>query len=91
MANLNTLMDQALVELVKAQDNLIGATNRVAEASRAEVACINRVNEVQKTIDALINTLKKQAPRGTDWRQPVGFVFAEDLPQGTTSDVKPRT
>lgn len=67
--SLNSEMDEAICEFAKASDQLGLARGRLNEARKLETDCINRVNQAQKRIDELVGTIKKQAPRETDWHR----------------------
>lgn len=66
--NLNTQLANAVAAVAAAQDNLLIMADRTANARRDETEALNRVNEAQKHFDALVNEVKKSAPRDTDWR-----------------------
>lgn len=67
---LNTQMSNAIAEFALALDQHSAAAASTERARRDETTALNRVNEAQKKIDALTAELKKQAPRGSDWRRP---------------------
>lgn len=57
------------MELFGANENLINAKREVARARSAETDALNRVNGLQKELDALIAKMRKDADANTDWRQ----------------------
>lgn len=60
-------IEDLLKELRGASGALVEAIEKKREADRAEMNARHRVNEAQKAFDAAISTLKKEAPRGSDW------------------------
>lgn len=64
----NQLLNDAIVEIANADENYRVMNRRYQEASKAECAARNRLNNSQKAFDELVASLKKQAPRGSDWK-----------------------
>lgn len=60
-------------ELSIATQVLFEATTRTESAQRQETDALNRLNEKQREFDAAVASIKKQAPRGTDWKRPAAF------------------
>lgn len=73
MKSLNAEMDEAIVEIGRANERLAAAKVRTAAARSDECTCLNHVNLAQKRVDELVGVLKKQAPRDSDWNRPLGF------------------
>ena len=69
MKSLNKLLDEAICAFANATDQHRFAREAAASARSHETYCLNSVNEAQKNIDALIATLKKEAPRDSDWHR----------------------
>jgi len=69
MKSINKLLDEAICNFAGATDAYITAKQFASEARNRETTCLNRVNEAQKKIDELIVTLKKEAPRDSDWNR----------------------
>lgn len=62
----------AAAAVLAATDALVKAQADTQAARSLETSCINRLNQAQKDLDALVDTLKKVAPRDSDWKRPVG-------------------
>jgi hypothetical protein len=62
----------AAARVLAATEALAKAQAEVAAARSVETTCINRLNQAQKNLDDLVAGLKKNAPRDSDWRRPVG-------------------
>lgn len=67
--SINSEMSEAINELSAANEYFAAARCRTADARRAETALLNRVNDAQKKLDALIANIKKGAPYESDWRR----------------------
>lgn len=65
--SLNQLMEESICAFAKATDALATARRRVADERARETYCLNQVNDAQKKLDELITSLKKEAPRDSDW------------------------
>jgi hypothetical protein len=68
--NINKEIDVAISELTQATERLSLAAQRQRDASKDETNAVNVVNAAQKKLDALYATLRKTAPRSTDWGRP---------------------
>lgn len=69
-----TMDQQQIGDLGELQKKLSQAIRDLADAERAEsaarsvsTAARNDVNSIQKKIDEVMSTLRKQAPRNSDW------------------------
>lgn len=69
MKSLNKLLDEALCAFASASEQHATAKQQTSEARNQETHWLNKVNEAQKVIDELITTLKKEAPRDSDWQR----------------------
>lgn len=67
--SIQTQLSNAISELADAQEALVKAEVRRAQASKEETDAINRVNGCQKRIDELVEMLKSQSPRSSDWHR----------------------
>lgn len=66
-------MESAIADLAGAIDRHHVCKRRIEAASREETAALNKVNEAQKRIDALVAEMVRQSPPGSDWRcRPLG-------------------
>lgn len=70
MPTINAMMNEAIIELANAIERHAQAQRRASEARGEECAALNRINEAQKKVDALVQTMKKQSPRESDWNRP---------------------
>lgn len=68
MAELESLADLLRV-LVAATDAHEAAQRHTSIARNEENTALNRLNDAQKRIDALIDEQRKKAPRDSDWGQ----------------------
>lgn len=66
--SLNNLLANAVSECAVANDLLTHKRQLLSQASNAERDAVNKVNEAQKAFDDLVALVKKEAPRGTDWK-----------------------
>ena len=71
--SINSDMNQAIIDLDTAIQRHAMARKRESEARNETCAAINRVNDAQKRVDALVAELKKLAPRDSDWNRPQGI------------------
>ena len=69
MKSLNKLLYEAICAFANATDQHRIALQGVEQARSKETYCMNQVNEAQKVIDNLMATLKKEAPRNSDWHR----------------------
>lgn len=58
-----------LVQLDGAQMNLVEKQAAASYARNAETSALNKVNELQKKVDALIAEIKSKSPRESDWKR----------------------
>jgi predicted kinase len=65
--SLNSQLYDAVAAIAVASDNLRVAQSRVSDARREECNSINKLNEAQKHFDELVNLVKKNATKGSDW------------------------
>lgn len=56
-----------VAELVEAQAALCEAQAAASLARSIETQCLNRANEASKSLDLAFHTLRKSAPKGTNW------------------------
>ena len=77
-------------ELAKLAKDLADATRELdvaevatGQARSEETRARNRLNEVQKAMDALMETVRKTAPMGSDWasRKRIFFEAGNSAPQ----------
>lgn len=59
---------ELLRDLSAAEALYEGATADYAVASRRQNEALNKLNEAQKALSVYVETLKANAPRGSDWR-----------------------
>ena len=71
--SLNTQLANAVAAVASAQDYLLRMRELTEGARRNETDALNKVNEAQRHFDALVETVKKSAPRDTDWRKTAGI------------------
>ncbi len=71
--SINSDMNQAIIDLDTAIQRHAMARKRESEARNETCAAINRVNDAQKRVDALVGEMKKLAPRESDWNRPQGI------------------
>ena len=71
--------EQLSAQIKTALAEVEGATKQVLETEEAKqvaysnnTAACNRLNTAQKQLDSLIERLKKEAPRDSDWNRPRG-------------------
>lgn len=62
-------MSEAITEVAQYTERLLIMGEQTNRARRDETDCRNRLNQAQKKVDELIATLKKQAPRDSDWKR----------------------
>ena len=62
-------LDAISGELAKAQDEYEACVRELASADRAKREALNRLNRIQKQFDERIESVRKNAPRDTDWAQ----------------------
>ena len=62
-------MNDAMAEFAQASDELAKTRTRLAEARREETNGLNRVNEAQKQIDAVLKSVRDKAPAESDWKR----------------------
>lgn len=60
-------LQEIALDMLSANSDLAQAKDELDAARRKETRAINRVNELQKELDAAIAGLKKAAPRDSDW------------------------
>lgn len=60
-------MSEAITEVAQYTERLLTLERETSRARNNETDCRNRLNQVQKKVDELIASLKKQAPRGSNW------------------------
>lgn len=58
-----------LEEMEHSRDHYIDTKKREEAARSQATAALNKMNTIQKEIDAAIAEIKKNAPRGTDWAE----------------------
>ena len=71
--SINSDMNQAIIDLDTAFQQHAMASKRQAESRKELIAAMNRVNDAQKRVDALVAELKKLTPPGSDWNRPQGI------------------
>ena len=71
--SINSDMNQAIIDLDTAVQRHAMASKREAESRKELIAAMNRVNDAQKRVDALVGEMKKLAPRESDWNRPQGI------------------
>lgn len=59
--------DTLVKDLLAATETLERAMQRERDATSESCACRNRVNEIQRALDAAMAELRKDAPRQSDW------------------------
>lgn len=62
-------LHELLKELDAANNELTSASARASVANGDESRARNRVNEIQKKIDAELAEMRKTAPRDTEWKR----------------------
>lgn len=62
-------ISELLSELLKAYEVHRAAERRTAEARNDQCTALNRVNSLQRQIDAAMGNLRKISPRDADWMQ----------------------
>ena len=70
--SINSDMNQAIIDLDTAVQRHAMASKREAESRKELIAAMNRVNDAQKRVDALVAELKKLTPRDSDWNRSRG-------------------
>lgn len=71
--SLNTLMDNAIVELAQANERLRACDRALGQARSAQCQAINRVNEAQRAFDKLVDSIRKESGNETDWKRQPGL------------------
>ncbi len=62
-------IDAAIIELDRATERFVEATQKRRYASREEITAENAVNEAQKRLGALYDCPQREAPEGADWNR----------------------
>jgi len=70
--SLNIQLANAVARLAQAQECLERMRRVLEDARREENAALNKVNEEQKHFDDLTAQVKSSAPKGSDWKRPIG-------------------
>ena len=58
-----------LAELEQAKTDLAFADNKLSDVRAEHTAALNKVNRLQKEFDAVVDEMKKSAPRDSDWKR----------------------
>lgn len=72
MDNVKELMVAAIEGLIEARKEWEAAAKEASRTRGYETNCLNRLNLAQRAVDKITETLKKDAPRDTDWNRPRG-------------------
>ena len=65
--NTNRSLEELVQEVTSAVAALGEAQHILSRARNEEMTCLNRLNNAQKEIDALLLGLRKSAPRESSW------------------------
>ena len=60
-------MKSALDALEAASADWRRASSEAQQARNRETDCLNRVNQAQKAVDALVSKVRTHSPRDSDW------------------------
>jgi hypothetical protein len=60
-------LDELVKDLQLAKESYESAQQRERFARNETTSCLNRLNAAQKAVDARMQTLRKHAPRDSDW------------------------
>ncbi len=77
-----TELEVAIANAVSATEQYVSASAKVDEARREETGCLNRMNQAQKILDELIQSIKASAPRDSNWgrkSRPGEIVMADSI------------
>lgn len=69
---MNDDISKAFKELADAAERYNECSQQVSFARSAETTALNRLNNAQKALDELVASLRKAAPRDSDWRRSKG-------------------
>lgn len=64
-----TTIPELLTQLDEAESACVGADQEEAIARNRATDCHNKVNSLQKQIDAALHTRRKESPMQSDWRK----------------------
>lgn len=66
-------MEEKVVEAIKqieaASERLLELAENESAARSARTSALNRLNDLQRGFDAIINEMKSGAPRDSDWKR----------------------
>ena len=71
-------IEQAAQAVAEATDNYNAATTCVSIARNRECDALNTLNRAQAALDEVIASMRKQAPRDTDWKRNARDVRADE-------------